>query len=130
MAEINDNTTIEIPIRNLVAIIAGVVVAVLAYTEVTNRISVLERQMAIIEYDVNMNSEFRVKWPRGELGALPDDLLQNSQIDALQKVVELNTDFRNNWAPPSEVQQSVRDNHAQEIRLKYIEDKLKELDRD
>jgi len=130
MAEINDNTTIEIPIRNLIAIIAGVVVAVLAYTEVTNRISVLERQMAIIEYDVNMNSEFRVKWPRGELGALPDDLLQNSQIDALQKVVELNTDFRNNWAPPSEVQQSVRDNHAQEIRLKYIEDKLKELDRD
>lgn len=130
MAEINDNTTIEIPIRNLVAIIAGVVVAVLAYTEVTNRISVLERQMAIIEYDVNMNSEFRVKWPRGELGSLPDDLLQNSQIDALQKVVELNTDFRNNWAPPSEVQQSVRDNHAQEIRLKYIEDKLKELDRD
>jgi len=130
MAEINDNTTIEIPIRNLVAIIAGVVVAVFAYTEVTNRISVLERQMAIIEYDVNMNSEFRVKWPRGELGALPDDLLQNSQIDALQKVVELNTDFRNNWAPPSEVQQSVRDNHVQEIRLKYIEDKLKELDRD
>jgi hypothetical protein len=130
MAEINDNTTIEIPIRNLVAIIAGVVVAVLAYTEVTNRISVLERQMAIIEYDVNMNSEFRVKWPRGELGALPDDLLQNSQIDALQKVVELNTDFRNNWAPPSEVQQSVRDNHAQEIRLKYIEDKLKELNSD
>ena len=130
MAEINDNTTIEIPIRNLIAIIAGVVVAVLAYTEVTNRISVLERQMAIIEYDVNMNSEFRVKWPRGELGALPDDLLQNSQIDALQKVVELNTDFRNNWAPPSEVQQSVRDNQAQEIRLKYIEDKLKELDRD
>lgn len=130
MAEINDNTTIEIPLRNLVAIIAGVVVAVLAYTEVTNRISVLERQMAIIEYDVNMNSEFRVKWPRGELGALPDDLLQNSQIDALQKVVELNTDFRNNWAPPSEVQQSVRDNQAQEIRLKYIEEKLKELDRD
>jgi hypothetical protein len=130
MAEINDNTTIEIPIRNLVAIIAGVVVAVLAYTEATNRISVLERQMAIIEYDVNMNSEFRVKWPRGELGALPDDLLQNSQIDALQKVVELNTDFRNNWAPPSEVQQSVRDNHAQEIRLKYIEDKLKELNSD
>ena len=127
MAEINDTTTIEIPIRNLVAIIAGVAVAVLGYTEVTNRISVLERQMVIIEYDVNMNSEFRVKWPRGELGSLPDDLLQNSQIDALQKVVELNTDFRNNWAPPSEVQQSVRDNHAQEIRLKYIEDKLKEL---
>lgn len=130
MPELNDNTTIEIPIRNLVAIIAGVVVAVFAYTEVTNRISVLERQLTILEVDIGMNSEFRTKWPRGELGALPDDLLQNSQIAALEKVVNLNTEFRNNWAPPSEVQQSVRDNHAQEIRLKYIEDKVKELDRD
>ena len=99
MPEINDSTTIEIPIRNLVAIIGGVIVAVFAYTEVTNRISVLERQITILEVDLKMNSEFRVKWPRGELGSLPDDLLQNSQIAALEKVVDLNTEFRNNWAP-------------------------------
>lgn len=127
MAEINDNTTIEIPIRNLVAIIAGVVVAVLAYTEVTNRISVLERQITILEVDVKMNSELRIKWPRGELGALPDDLLQNSQIAALEKVVDLNTEFRNNWAPPKEVQESIRTNHAQEIRLQYVEAEIEAL---
>jgi len=127
MAEINDNTTIEIPIRNLVAIIAGVVVAVLAYTEVTNRISVLERQLTILEVDIGMNSEFRTKWPRGELGALPDDLLQNSQIAALEKVVELNTEFRNNWAPPQEVQESIRTNHAQEIRLQYLEKEIEDI---
>ena len=127
MPEINDNTTIEIPIRNLVAIIAGVVVAVFAYTEVTNRISVLERQLTILEVDIGMNSEFRTKWPRGELGALPDDLLQNSQIAALEKVVELNTEFRNNWAPPAEVQESIRTNHAQEIRLQYLEREVEEI---
>jgi len=127
MPEINDNTTIEIPIRNLVAIIAGVVVAVFAYTEVTNRISVLERQLTILEVDIGMNSEFRTKWPRGELGALTDDLLQNSQIAALEKVVELNTEFRNNWAPPAEVQESIRTNHAQEIRLQYLEREMEEI---
>jgi hypothetical protein len=127
MPELSDSTTIEIPIRNLVAIIAGVVVAVLAYTEVTNRISVLERQITILEVDVKMNSEFRVKWPRGELGALPDDLLQNSQIVALEKVVNLNTEFRNNWAPPAEVQESIRTNHAQEIRLQYLEREMEEI---
>jgi len=99
-AKLSDETKIEIPLRNLIAIIAGVAIAVIGYTEVTNRISVLERQLTILEVDIGFNSEFRTKWPRGELGALPDDLLQNSQIDALQKVVELNTDFRNNWAPP------------------------------
>ena len=127
MPEINDSTTIEIPIRNLVAIIGGVVVAVFAYTEVTNRISVLERQLTILEVDIGMNSEFRTKWPRGELGALPDDLLQNSQIAALEKVVNLNTEFRNNWAPPAEVQDSIRTNHAQEIRLQYLEREVEEI---
>ena len=127
MPEINDNTTIEIPIRNLVAIIGGVIVAVFAYTEVTNRISVLERQLTILEVDIGMNSEFRTKWPRGELGALPDDLLQNSQITALEKVVNLNTEFRNNWAPPAEVQESIRTNHAQEIRLQYLEREMEDL---
>ena len=92
-AQISDETKIEIPLRNLIAIIAGVAIAVIGYTEVTNRISVLERQLTILEVDVGFNSEFRTKWPRGELGALPDDLLQNSQIDALQKVVGLNTNF-------------------------------------
>jgi len=127
MPEINDNTTIEIPIRNLVAIIAGVIVAVIGYTEVTNRISVLERQITILEVDLKMNSEFRIKWPRGELGSLPDDLLQNSQIAALEKVVDLNTEFRNNWAPPAEVQESIRINYAQEIRLGHLEGELEEM---
>ena len=129
-AQISDETKIEIPLRNLITIIAGVAIAVIGYTEVTNRISVLERQLTILEVDVGFNSEFRVKWPRGELGALPDDLLQNSQIDALQKVVGLNTNFRNNWAPPKEVQEAIRTNHAQEIRLSYLEDRVLDLEKD
>lgn len=129
-AQISDETKIEIPLRNLIAIIAGVAIAVIGYTEVTNRISVLERQLTILEVDIGMNSEFRVKWPRGELGALPDDLLQNSQINALQKVVDLNTSFRNNWAPPQEVQEAIRTNHAQEIRLGYLEGRVLDLEKD
>ena len=128
-AQISDETKIEIPLRNLIAIIAGVAIAVIGYTEVTNRISVLERQLTILEVDIGMNSEFRVKWPRGELGALPDDLLQNSQINALQKVVDLNTSFRNNWAPPQEVQEAIRTNHAQEIRLGYLEGRVLDLEK-
>ena len=127
-AQISDETKIEIPLRNLVALIAAVAIAVIGYTEVTNRISVVERQLTILEVDIGMNSEFRTKWPRGELGSLPDDLLQNSQINALQKVVDLNTGFRNNWAPPQEVQEAIRTNHAQEIRLNYLETRVNDLE--
>ena len=35
-----------------------------------------------------MNSEFRVKWPRGELGALPDDAEQNMRLNQLEKQIE------------------------------------------
>ena len=129
-AKLSDETKIEIPLRNLIAIIAGVAIAAIGYTEVTNRISVLERQLTILEVDIGFNSEFRTKWPRGELGALPEDLLQNSQIAALEKVVELNTDFRNNWAPPQEVQEAIRTNYAQEIRLGYLEDRVNDLEKD
>lgn len=128
-AQISDETKIEIPLRNLIAIIAGVAIAVIGYTEVTNRISVVERQLTILEVDIGMNSEFRIKWPRGELGSLPDDLLQNSQINALQKVVDLNTEFRNNWAPPQEVQEAIRTNYAQEVRLGHLEKKVYELEK-
>ena len=126
--DLNDDSVIAIPIRNLIAIIFGVAVAVVGYFEVTNRIAVLERDMSLIQQEVSMNSEFRVKWPRGELGSLPDDLMQNADINMMKEQIELNTVFRNTWAPPEEVQESVRKNHEQEIRIDYLEKKLTDLE--
>jgi len=126
--DLNDGSVIAIPIRNLLAIIFGVAVAVVGYFEVTNRIAVLERDMSLIQQEVSMNSEFRVKWPRGELGSLPDDLMQNADINMMKEQIELNTVFRNTWAPPKEVQESVRKNHEQEIRIDYLEKKLTDLE--
>ena len=55
----------------------------------------LQGQIAQLQLDVirmqdttTMNTEFRVKWPRGELGALPDDAKQDLRIEYLQKDVE------------------------------------------
>ena len=47
----------------------------------------LEHQTKIIDIEMKMNSEFRVKWPRGELGALPDDAEQNIRLDFLENKV-------------------------------------------
>ena len=69
-AQISDETKIEIPLRNLIAIIAGVAIAVIGYTEVTNRISVLERQLTILEVDVGFNSEFRTQMAAWGVGCV------------------------------------------------------------
>ena len=68
----------------------GVVVAlaVWGYFGITERINFLEHEQEIASINVNLNSEFRVKWPRGELGALPDDAEQNMRLDMLEKIVD------------------------------------------
>ena len=121
MPEINDNTTIEIPIRNLVAIIAGVVVAVFAYTEVTNRISVLERQITILEVDLKMNSEFRIKWPRGEMGSLPADSEQFMLIEHLASELEKLTKEIESGQAPFDQQQKLQIDFMQK-RIEHLEE--------
>ena len=125
--EVDENATITIPIRNLIAMIFGVAVVVVGYFEVTNRIGLLERDYALLQQEVMMNSEFRVKWPRGELGALPDDLIQNADISMMKEQIEHNTKFRNDWAPPPEVQETIKTNHAQEVRLEYLEKRFENM---
>jgi len=126
--EVSDEAAVTIPIRNLVAMIFATGVVVMGYFELTERISILERELTLAEQYIHQNSEFRIKWPRGELGALPDDMIQNAELETLKNAVELNTQFRTTWEPPPEVQQSVRINNEQEVRLKYIEQRIESLE--
>jgi hypothetical protein len=82
--ELSDNTAISMPMRNLLSIIAAVAVGVWAYFGVLERITILETNSQLatkdlnshverIENDLNKNTEFRIKWPRGEMGSLPAD---------------------------------------------------------
>ena len=84
---INDRTELTIPIRNLIGIVSAVVIFAWAYFTVGERLNFLEHQTKIIDIEMKMNSEFRVKWPRGELGALPDDAEQNIRLDFLENKV-------------------------------------------
>jgi hypothetical protein len=93
MTELNDNTTLTIPIRNLLALIAVVAVSITGYFNLVERITFLEHDSELQRVEVDMNSEFRIKWPRGELGALPDDAEQNIRLDFIEaKIKELEQD--------------------------------------
>lgn len=86
--ELSDQSIISIPLRNLIAIIVAVGFAVTGYFNVTGRISFLEHNLEIQKVFVDQNSNFRVKWPLGELGALPDDAQQNMRLDQLEKQLD------------------------------------------
>ena len=80
MVDINDSTNITIPIRNLLALILAVAISVTGYVNLISRITHLEQTQHIKDVEIGMNSEFRIKWPRGELGSLPDDAEQNLRL--------------------------------------------------
>lgn len=126
---VSEDSAITIPIRNLVAMIFATGVVVMGYFELTERISILERELSLAETYIHQNSEFRIRWPRGELGSLPDDMMQNAAIETITAAVDMNTEFRTTWQPPPEVQESVRKNNEQEIRIEYLANRVIALEK-
>mgnify|MGYP005624150149 FL=1 len=103
--ELNENTGITIPIRNLVAMIVFTCISTMAYFSVQERLNILEHALDKTQMDINQNSEFRIKWPRGELGSLPADARQDmlleyisdqqqKQNSSTEKLVEFITDLK------------------------------------
>ena len=88
MVNLNKNTTINIPFRNLLALIFAVAVCVTGYVNVMIRITQFEHDRNIRDVEIAQNTEFRIKWPRGELGALPDDAEQNLRLQYIEKHLE------------------------------------------
>ena len=86
--KVSDSSIISIPLRNLVAIIIAVSIAVGGYFALTQRLDMIEKDTEIMRVFIDQNSEFRVKWPRGELGSLPDDAEQNMRLDNMEKQME------------------------------------------
>tara|TARA_A100001388_G_scaffold243710_1_gene201158 strand:- start:795 stop:1250 length:456 start_codon:yes stop_codon:yes gene_type:complete len=136
--DISDNTAISMPVRNMLAIIGAVAVGVWAYFGVLERITMLETKSQLaekdmqghverIENDLNKNTEFRIKWPRGEMGALPADGEQFMLIEDLYKSVE-------------KIEQNLEQNMTNKVNIERLQkdvekmlddiEKLKDADRD
>ena len=76
------------PIRNLLSIVAAVAVGVWAYFGVVSRITSMETSLVLAEKDLEKNTEFRIKWPRGEMGSLPADNEQYMLLEFMAEQVE------------------------------------------
>jgi len=86
--KISDEAKVQMPMKTVVSLIALVSIGTWAYfglVETQNRIST---QMEIMNKDLEHNTEFRIKWPRGMLGALPADQEQFMMIEDLYKSVD------------------------------------------
>ena len=86
--DVSDRTAISMPMRNLLAILSATAVGVWAFFGIQERLNTLETRVTLSESDLTKNTEFRIKWPRGELGALPADAQQDLLIEFLSSQIE------------------------------------------
>ena len=147
--DISDSTAVSMPMKNLLAIIAAVCVGVWAYFGVLERLTSLETKAQLAEKDLTQmdeqhksalatveerltadlekNTEFRIKWPRGEMGSLPADseqfmLIEHiaGQVEQIQKSME---SMMNNGVNIKRLQEDVK-------ILREDVEKLKDSNRD
>jgi len=85
---IKESSTIKLDVKTLVGIVMGILSIAGVWFTLTAQLSQLQLDVIRMQDQVGMNSEFRVKWPRGELGALPDDAKQDLRIQYLQTDLE------------------------------------------
>jgi len=88
MAELSDKSQVKLDVKTLIGIIMGIVSVAGIWFNLTAEISSIDSAIVRLEYNQSLNDEFRIKWPRGEMGALPDDAKQDLRIEYLQKDVE------------------------------------------
>jgi hypothetical protein len=88
MAELSEDTKFNVNVKTIIAICAGLLSLAGVYFTLIAEIQQMHISLMRMESELDMNSEFRIKWPRGELGSLPDDAEQNMRLIYLEKYQE------------------------------------------
>ena len=119
---VSESTSIAMPIRNLISIVAAVALGVWAYFGVQERLNKLEVFEQLVKADVEAlekelktdiekNNEFRIKWPRGDMGSLPADseqfMLLEHMATQLEKVQSELGDMMHNKVNITRLQKDV-----------------------
>ena len=124
--KVSENTSIDMPLKNLLSIVGAVAIGVWAYFGIVERINQLETDNHLIKKDLESAVEFSIKWPRGELGSLPADseqfLLIESILTDVEDIQEEIKESRHNAVNISRLQKDVERLMEQ---LEIIKDKVR-----
>ena len=124
--DVSDKTKFAMPIRNLISLVASVAVGVWAYFGIIERLNMIETQAILVQADLVKNTEFRIKWPRGDLGSLPADSEQFMLIEHLAGELDKLSDEIDTGKAPHDQQQALT-LQFYEKRISALEEKLESV---
>ena len=134
---VSSDSAVSMPMKNLIAIISAVAMGVWAYFGVLERITMLETKSTLAEKDLmqavetisadlEKNTEFRIKWPRGEMGSLPADseqfLLIENMVVELEKLTERVDNMMHNKV---NIERLIKDVDKLSEQLEVVKDKVR-----
>ena len=93
---ISEEAAVQMPMKTVASLIIIVALGTMGYFQIIERLNVSDTRIQIMEKDLEENTEFRIKWPRGQLGSLPADSEQFMMIEDLYKTTDkLNAHIEN-----------------------------------
>ena len=131
--QLNDNTRFAMPVRNLISLVVAVAFGLWAYFCVIERLNKIETQAILVQADLIKNTEFRIKWPRGDLGTTPADSEQFMLIEHLAGEFEKLSDEIDTGKAPHDQQQALTLEFYEkritslETRIELLRDQLASL---
>ena len=85
---ISESAAVQMPMKTVASLIIIVALGTMGYFQMIERLNIADTRIQIMEKDLNENTEFRIKWPRGQLGSLPADSEQFMMIEDLYKTTD------------------------------------------
>jgi succinate dehydrogenase/fumarate reductase flavoprotein subunit len=137
--DISSESAVSMPMKNLIAIIGAVAIGVWAYFGVIERLNKLETNTTLLEKDLNQaserlsgdiekNNEFRIKWPRGDLGSPPADSEQFMLIEFLSGQVEsIQKDLQNMMNNAVNIERLQKDMEKVLADVEKLKDKIRSV---
>ena len=115
--KISDNTAISMPMRNLLSILAAVGIGVWAYFGVVETLNKHSTTLELMEKDLEQNSEFRIKYPRGELGQSSGEAELFMLVEHMSTLLE-------------DVNEEIKGMRNNKINIDFLQERVKKLSED
>ena len=126
MAKISENTEVSLPLRNILSMIGAAALGTWAYFGIIERLNQIETSITMMNNDLEQNTEFRIKWPRGEMGSLPADSEQFMLIEHLAGELEkLTSEIETGQAPFDQQQKLTMEFY--EKRINSLEEAIEKI---
>ena len=125
--KVSEQTNVQMPLKTVVSLITLVAVGTWAYFGVIERLNNIETQGKLMLSDVEKNTEFRIKWPRGEMGSLPSDSQQDLLIEFISSQLEhMQTEMEGMMSNSVNIKRAQTDIEKMLVDIEKLKDKVRQ----